>query len=419
MRNMPRNRQTPQRVSKVPLIILMFVLIVALYMFISFMSSQKKASATPNAHMLYADESIDSNEDITSSDVDSEKDLSTNQTTSIEPENDMQTDNVTENDTKTGAGSENDTETDSEPESDSEPLTFSFINPYATEPSSQDDSGNNEVPLEPVEKDFRVYYINVGQGDSSLIICDGYSMLIDGGSSSQSDTIQRFLETRDLDHLDYIVATHPDEDHMGGLIGALNYATVGQVLSSVLSDDSESYLNFTKKIAERGLSVTVPSAGDVISLGSASVTVLGPINPGINDNNNSLVLRVVHGKNSFLFTGDAESAEQNDIIKSGRDIRSTVLLAGNHSNSLSNSEEWLKKVNPYAVVISSGQDNEYGYPTADVLDSLKKRDVKLYRTDIHGFLKVSEEEDGSLLYRVQRNAAADVFVPGPASGTKQ
>jgi hypothetical protein len=199
----------------------------------------------------------------------------------------------------------------------------------------------------------------------------------------------------------------------------LNYATVGKALSSVLSDDSESYLNFIKYLDKQGVKPMVPAAGDVFSLGSATVTVLGPINPGNTDNNNSLVLRVVHGNSSFLFIGDAEAEEETDILKSGMEVRSTVLKVGHHGSSSSNGIDWLKAVSPAVAVISCGANNMYGHPATDVLESLKSLNTKVYRTDLQGFLKVSEEEDGSLLYRIQKNATIDVFAPvaAPANET--
>lgn len=260
-------------------------------------------------------------------------------------------------------------------------------------------------------KEFKVYFIDVGQGDSSLIICDGHSMLIDGGPSSQAGTVTEFLLSRGITHLDYIVATHPDEDHIGGLAAAVSSTTVDKVLSAVSSDNRESFKAFAASLSQQDVSITVPSAGDVFSLGSASVTVLGPVHTGSNDNNNSLVLRIVHGENSLLFAADAEQLEEKDILESGATVKSTVLKVGNHGASSSNSSDWLKAVQPSVAVISCGADNEYGHPTASVLDYMKSNNVKLYRTDLQGFLKVTEE-DGKLMYRIAKNASIDVFVPG-------
>jgi competence protein ComEC len=259
--------------------------------------------------------------------------------------------------------------------------------------------------------DFKAYFLEVGQGDSSLIICDGHALLIDGGQSSQADTVYNFLSSRNITHLDYMVASCLDENHTGGLMGALRSASVDTVLAPVSSSDREPVQAFVNALAEQNVSITVPSAGDTYSLGSAAITVLGPVRQGNNDNNNSLVLRVVHGENSILFAGDAEQPEENDILQSGADIRSTILKVGNHGSSSSTGSDWLKAIAPTAAVISCGSDNEFGHPSAAVLDNLKNNNVKVYRTDLQGFLKVTEE-NGKFEYRIARNASIDVFIPG-------
>ena len=387
MKNVSRSKNTSKKVSKLPLVVLLLVVVAVLYMFGSSMSSGKKNNV-----------------------------LSDDQTASAS-ENDTASEGENTTDTGSAAGDES----SAEAEPGSEPLTFSFDPPADAETAAQGDSkddtektGDNQSGTQPAsaEKEFKVYFLNVGQGDSSLIVCDGHYMLIDGGPGSQSDTVYSFLSSRQINHLDYIVATHPDEDHIGGLSGALNAVTVDKALSSVEEDDSESFKSFVKYLDSQKVNIAVPSAGDTFSLGSASVTVLGPVKPGDNDNNNSLVLRVVHGKNSFLFTGDAEAAEENGIMKSDAEIQSTVLKVGHHGSSASNGAEWLKAVSPSVAVISCGKDNEYGHPAADVLENLKKSGVTVYRTDLQGFLKVNEEEDGHLSFRVEKNSKADVFVPG-------
>ena len=271
---------------------------------------------------------------------------------------------------------------------------------------SGNDNGSNAGPSE-----FNVYFINVGQGDASLIVCDGHVMLIDGGPSSQSDTIYSFLKTRKISHLDYVVATHPDEDHIGGIAGALNAATVGTALSSVKNDDSTSFQNLVKYLDRQGVGITVPTAGERFSLGSAEVIILGPIERSDKANNNSIVLKVVHGKNSFIFTGDAEVAEEESILRSGVDVKSTVLKVSHHGSASSTSEQWIKAVQPSIAVISCGKDNDYGHPTKEVLDRIKNNKISLYRTDLQGFIKVYEDGE-RLVCRTEQNAEAAVFEPG-------
>ena len=260
-------------------------------------------------------------------------------------------------------------------------------------------------------REFMVYFIDVGQGDASLVVCDGHAMLIDGGNSSESDKIYSFLQTRNISKLDYIVATHPDDDHVGGLSGALNYASAAMALSPVRDDDSESFRNFVKYLDRQGVSISVPAAGERFSLGSAEVTVVGPVKRASDDNNNSIVLKVTHGENSFLFTGDAETAEEADILQSGADIRCKVLKVAHHGSASSTSEEWLRAVQPEIAVISCGEGNVYGHLTERVLSLLKDEGVRLYRTDLHGYIKLYEE-DGVLVRRPQKSPDTDVFAPG-------
>lgn len=275
----------------------------------------------------------------------------------------------------------------------------------------QEDQAPDRKEQEPVQNRFIVYFIDVGQGDASLILCDDNSMLIDGGQSKQSDKIYAFLKEKGINHLDYIVATHPDDDHVGGLAGALNYAAVDTALSPVSSDDSVSFEYFKKYLDKQGIKITVPAAGDTYPLGDSMITVLGPREAADSDNNNSIVLKVTHGENSFLFTGDAESEEENDIIYAGADLESTVLKIAHHGSASSTSDEWLNAVNPTVAIISCGMNNEYGHPTAEVLDRLKERGIQTFRTDLQGDITIYEQ-DGKLVCETGKNPDADVFVAG-------
>lgn len=310
---------------------------------------------------------------------------------------------------KEEAKSSVDTEASANSRTASSVLTTSSNNKIeADEPEEEQVQDQKE---DSVQNRFIVYYIDVGQGDASLIICDDSSMLIDGGQSKQSDKIYSFLKKKGISHLDYIVATHPDDDHIGGLAGALNYATVSTAFSPVYSDDSKSFESFKKYLDKQGVEITVPDAGDTYPLGDSTVTILGPMEIVDSDNNNSIVLKVTHGENSLLFTGDAENKEENDIIYAGAELESTVLKIGHHGSASSTSDEWLNAVNPTAAIISCGMDNEYGHPTAEVLDRLKEREIQTFRTDLQGDIAIYEQ-DGKLMYETGKNPDADVFVAG-------
>lgn len=186
-----------------------------------------------------------------------------------------------------------------------------------------------------------------------MIICDGHSMLIDGGNKSDSSLIYSYLKKLNVTELDYIVCTHPHEDHVGGLAGALNYAIAKTALCPVANYDSDGFRNFVKYLGNQNVEITVPKAGDVYGLGCAEVMILGPINKS-SGNNNSIALRIEYGQTSFLFTGDAEREEQ-DILNAGYSLCSTVLKVGHHGSDYSTCYEFLYNIMPQYAVISVGE----------------------------------------------------------------
>lgn len=231
---------------------------------------------------------------------------------------------------------------------------------------------------------LQIHYIDVGQADAALILCDGEAMLIDGGNKADSSLLYTYLKNHDIDHLNYVIGTHAHEDHIGGLAGALHYAAADTVLSPVTDYDSEAFRDFRKTVEGQGLSITVPKVGDTFTLGAAAVTILhcDPMNE--NPNNTGIVLRVDYGETSFLFTGDAERETEEIILDSGLDVRSTVLKVGHHGSDTSTSYRFLYEVQPKYAVISVGADNSYGHPNESVTSRLRDADVTVYRTDEMG-----------------------------------
>ena len=249
---------------------------------------------------------------------------------------------------------------------------------------------------------FTIYFIDVGQADSALVLCDQKTMLIDGGNVSDSDLIYTFLRKHGVKHLNYVIGTHAHEDHIGGLAGALNYATVDVAYSPVTSYNSRAFSNFVRYLEKHNVKITVPTIGDTFYLGSAKVQLLGPQRMYGNINNTSIVLKITYGETSFLFTGDAERESEADILAAGYDLFSTVLRVGHHGSDTSTTYPFLREIMPQYAVISVGKRNSYGHPDDNTLSRLRDADVLVYRTDIHGDITCTS--DGSVVQiQTQKN----------------
>ena len=252
---------------------------------------------------------------------------------------------------------------------------------------------------------FAVHFIDVGQGDATLILCDGKSMLIDGGDKSASSTVYTYLKKLNLTHLDYVVCTHPDADHVGGLSGALEQAQAGTVFCPVDNYDSKAFQNFKTRVEKQGKKLIKPAADTVFRLGSAAVTVLAPRASYADNNENSIVLRVVYGSTSFLFTGDAEHESETAMCDAGVTLKSTVLKVGHHGSDTSTSIRFLREVMPQYAVISCGKDNKYGHPTEQTLSRLRQAGSTVYRTDLQGDI-ICESDGSKVTFRTARNSGA-------------
>ena len=253
-----------------------------------------------------------------------------------------------------------------------------------------------------------VTWLDVGQGDAAVIQCGGQSMLIDGGKPEKSSYIYAWLQQHGLSYLDVIVATHVDADHIGGLSGALNYASVGTAYCPVTTGTTETFQSFVKYLAQRGKQITVPTAGETFALGGAQVQILGPLHSAEDSNDNSIVLKVSFGATSFLFTGDAERAEEQDLLNAGVNLQSTVLKVGHHGSDTSTSYPFLRAVAPQYAVISVGAGNSYGHPTEAVLSRLRDAGVTTFRTDMQG--EITAVSDGQTInFSTAKNATAETL----------
>ena len=218
---------------------------------------------------------------------------------------------------------------------------------------------------------------------------------IDAGERGNDQTILDYLKANSVEKLDYIVATHPHSDHIGSMPKVIEGIKVDNIIMPKLPNSlvptTSIYQKLIKAIKASGAKVISAKAGDTYTLGDAKITIVGPVGTPEDLNNASVVMKVVYGKNSFLFTGDAEEKSEKKILTNGADIKADVLKLGHHGSSTSTSEEFLKVVSPSLALISCGKDNDYGHPHKETIEKLEKYNIPYERTDIKGTIVVGSD----------------------------
>ncbi|MBE6829138.1 MAG: MBL fold metallo-hydrolase [Ruminococcaceae bacterium] len=233
-----------------------------------------------------------------------------------------------------------------------------------------------------------VYFLDVGQGDSELIrLKTGENILIDAGTPETARELADYLADLGVSKIDCLIATHPHADHIGGMEQIVDRFSVGKVYMPRIPDSqiptTATYEKLLTAIDRKGLKITAAKAGMVIfDTGEEKLEILAPNSEKYGDlNSYSIVTMLTSGEKRFLFTGDAESDSEKEMVKKGYDLRCDVLKCGHHGSSTSTSAAFLKAAGPSAAVISCGLNNDYGHPHKEVVDRLKKAGVTIYRTD--------------------------------------
>lgn len=231
------------------------------------------------------------------------------------------------------------------------------------------------------EGGLRAYFLDVGQADATILTCDGAAMVIDGGNVADAGLMYTMLRDElQVKHIDCMIATHPHEDHVGGLSGAIRACTVGSFYAPVLESDNRPFEITLEQARERGAKVAVPKPGERFALGGAQVEILGPRKASEDVNNMSIVCRVTYGETSFLFGGDAEREEEEDLVKSGARLSADVLQVNHHGSNSSSCEAFLKKVRPkWAVISVDGKSDDH--PSERAVQRLRKAGAAALCTD--------------------------------------
>ena len=270
----------------------------------------------------------------------------------------------------------------------------------------------------PISGNLKIHYIDVGQADCILIEQGSSSMLIDAGNNEDADTVKNYISGQGITKLNYIVGTHPHEDHIGGLDYVINSFQIGKIFMPKATSNTKTFQDVVSAIKAKGMKATVPKALETFKVGDATATILAPKSSDYEDlNNNSIVIRLTFGNNSFMFTGDAEDISEKEMLSKGFDVSADVLKVGHHGSNSSTTQAFLDSVNPKYAVISVGKDNSYGHPHKSTMEKLKAKGIKVYRTDENGTIIATSDGENITFNTKAGSYAFGGARPGFSSNT--
>lgn len=255
-----------------------------------------------------------------------------------------------------------------------------------------------------------IAFLDVGQALAvAVVTADGHALLYDAGNSAHDvrEVIAPFFEARGVTRLDYLLLSHPDQDHVGGMPAVLDTFSVGTFVDPALPSTNLAYLETLERVADRGILAQRARRGQAFMLGEqVRLEILWPRDPllqdesgEVADNDNALVVRLVHGAVTVLLTGDIEAPAERELVAlEGVGLRAPVLQVPHHGSQTSTTPELLEAVRPEVAIISAGAGNPYGHPHAEVVNRLRTAGSAVYRTDVDGTVII--ETDGAS-YRVQ------------------
>lgn len=246
---------------------------------------------------------------------------------------------------------------------------------------------------------FEVSYIDVGQGDSIFIKCNGEAMLIDAGENDEGQTVADYIQSCGTTSLKYAVGTHPHSDHIGGMDTVMEEIPAQTFICPEIDYDTKTFNDVLDVVDKNDTEIIYAQRGNSYSLGDATFTILSPDKRGVYSNLNdySVVIKAEYGSTSFLFTGDAESIVEDEMIRNGCKLKSDVLKVGHHGSTSSTTDDFLKNVNPDYAVISCGIGNKYGHPHKETVDKLNSFGVTVHRTDREGTI-VAQSDGNSVTF---------------------
>lgn len=294
--------------------------------------------------------------------------------------------------------------------SETPPVSAQSQEPLSPSPEQNAQQAHTEAPSAAINendsaKPLIVSFIDVGQADSIFIeLPNNQTMLIDAGNNADGDDVVEYVEGLGYDTIDYLVGTHPHEDHIGGLDTVIDELNVGSIYMPKVSHTTKTFEDVLVAIRDKGLKVTSARAGAVIlEEPGLTVSILSPASAAYDDlNNYSAVILMKYNDSSFLFTGDAEDIPEEEMLEAGFSLDADILKVGHHGSASSSSEAFLEAVTPLYAIISVGADNSYGHPSQSVIDRLEGENARILRTDLDGTVVISTNGDGSYAVKTSK-----------------
>ena len=250
---------------------------------------------------------------------------------------------------------------------------------------------NLEVQLPASGQNMMVHFIDVGQGDSILIqLPNQQNMLIDAGDNHTGQLVVDYLKEQGVSMIDYLIATHPHADHIGGMDNVIDQFEIGVIYMPRVAHTTKTYMELLEAIDEKNLRIRTAKAGVTITIDDVTVEILAPDSQLESDNLNdySVVLKLIYGKTKFLLQGDAEKKSEEFILESGMDIKADVIKLGHHGSSTSSTPKYIEAVDPDYAIVMAGEGNKYGHPHKEVVALMNEKGITLYRTDRNGTIVV-------------------------------
>ena len=237
----------------------------------------------------------------------------------------------------------------------------------------------------PVTTDLIIEYLDVGQGDSILITTNNHNMLIDAGNNKDGKLLVNYFKEKNIKEFEYVIGTHPHEDHIGGMDNILKNFKVDKIYMPNVTTNYKTYTEIIDYLNKNNQEITIPYIGEIFYLGEAKIRVIYTGTDPDNINNDSIILKLTFGNYNFLFTGDTTKEIEDTLLN--ENIESDVIKIAHHGSPYSNSLAFLKKVNPKYAIISVG-DNDYNQPSDIILNRLKLMNIETYRTDKQGTIVI-------------------------------